>query len=100
MPDRLSNISTKIKGKKRYYKPLKYPIIPLSINDLYVIITAGDRLDILANQFYKDPQLWWIISIANPDILRRDSFNLEPGIEIRIPQNIESILSSFTNLNK
>ena len=100
MPDRLQNIKVKIKDRRRYYKALKYPNIPLSIDDLYVIISSGDRLDLLADQFYKDPQLWWIITIANPDLIRRDSFNLKPGIEIRIPQNIDDILAEFNQLNK
>ena len=39
---------------KRYYKPLKYPDIPLSPNDIYITTTIGDRLDNLAHQFYND----------------------------------------------
>ena len=57
--------------KKQYYKYIKYPLIPLSINDIYVTTTAGDRLDLLAHQFYKDVDLWWVITTANPDIIRR-----------------------------
>jgi hypothetical protein len=49
----------------RYYKNSKYPRIPLSINDIYVITTERDRLDILAQQYYGDSSLWWIISIDN-----------------------------------
>jgi len=44
--------------------------------------------------------LWWIISTANPDVIRRDSFNLKSGIEIRIPQDINSILDDFEKLNE
>ena len=82
-------------NNKRYYRYFKYPEIPLSINDLYVTTTVGDRLDMLAHQFYKDIDLWWVISSANPDIIRRDSFNLKPGIEIRIPQDIQDILQDL-----
>ena len=85
---------------KRYYKPLKYPDIPLSPNDIYITTTIGDRLDNLAHQFYNDVSLWWVISSANPNNVRRDSFNLKPGLEIRIPTNINSILVSFEQLNK
>ena len=67
---------------------------------MYIITTVGDRLDSLAHQFYKDVDLWWIISTSNPDIVRRDSFNLKPGIEIRIPQDIETILEDFEEINK
>ena len=32
--------------------------------------------------------------------IRRDSFALKPGIEIRIPYNIEDILSDFEEINQ
>jgi len=100
MPSRLNYISKKRANNKRYYLNLKYPKIPPSINDLYIITTVGDRLDTLANEFLNDVDLWWIITTANPDVIRRDSFNLKPGIEIRIPNNIQGILEAFEELNK
>tara|TARA_R110002167_G_scaffold199886_2_gene403208 strand:- start:1179 stop:1484 length:306 start_codon:yes stop_codon:yes gene_type:complete len=101
MPLRIENIRIKRNSdNKKYYKPLKYPEIPLSINDIYVITTDGDRLDSLAYQFYKNTDYWWIISNANPNIIRRDSFILKPGLEIRIPQEIQQIFEEFKELNK
>lgn len=97
---RLTYIKSKRKDNKRYYDSIKYPKIPLSINDVYVITTIGDRLDLIANQFYKDIRLWWIIAIANKDIIRRDSYTLKPGLEIRIPIDIESIIEDFEEINK
>jgi nucleoid-associated protein YgaU len=99
MKNRLENISIEKKKQQRYYRSLKYPNIPLSVNDLYVVTTAGDRLDLLANQFYNDIRLWWVIATANRDIVRRDSYGLKPGLEIRIPTNIQRILQDFQNLN-
>ena len=99
MKNRLENISIEKKKQQRYYRSLKYPNIPLSVNDLYVVTTAGDRLDLLANQFYNDIRLWWVIATANRDIVRRDSYGLKPGLEIRIPTNIQIILQDFQNLN-
>ena len=89
----------KTKEGARYYPKLKYPEIPLSIGDIYVITTVGDRLDLLANQFYGDVGLWWIISLANIEKIKRDSFALKPGIEIRIPVGIKRILKDFEKLN-
>ena len=100
MPSRLNYIIEKRLDNKRYYKNLKYPEIPLSSNDLYVITTSGDRLDSLANEFFNDVDLWWIITIANPDVIRRDSFVLTPGVEIRIPDDIQGIIEEFEALNK
>ena len=100
MRDRLKYISQIRKKKTRAYRIIKYPEIPLSINDLYVVTTAGDRLDLLANQFYNDVRLWWVIANANRDIVRKDSYGLNPGLEIRIPSNITKILKDFENINK
>ena len=100
MPSRLNYISRKRSNNKKYYLNLKSPKIPLSIDDLYITTTVGDRLDTLSNEFLGDVDLWWIITTANPDIIRRDSFNLKPGIEIRIPNNIQGILEAFEALNK
>ena len=85
-----------------YFINIKQPEIPLSFDDIYVTTTSGDRLDLLAHQFYQDVDLWWIITTANPDIIRRDSFNLKPGLQIRIPDpnRVSNILRSFEQLNK
>ena len=85
---------------KRYYKPLRYPPISLSSNDIYILTTIGDRLDTLADQFYNDVRLWWIITNANPDIVRRDSYSLKPNLEVRIPSNTSQILEDFKQINK
>ena len=85
---------------KRYYKPLKYPTIPLNSDDLYITTTIGDRLDLLAYQFYKDTRLWWIIMNANVGIIRRDSFSLKPNLQIRIPKDIDKIVGDFEDLNQ
>ena len=101
MPVRTLYGQTKLNSdRKRYYKALKYPEIPLSINDIYLITTTGDRLDLLANQFYNDVDLWWIIATANPNVVRRDSFSLKSGLEIRIPANKDEIIDRFRILNE
>ena len=99
MASRLRTLKIKNINRKRVYRALKYPEIPLSINDLYVVTTEGDRLDLLADQFYQDVDMWWIIATANTDIVKRDSFNLKPGTEIRIPLDTQSIIQEFELLN-
>jgi|LakMenEpi03Aug12_release.lakeMendotaPanAssembly.Ray.scaffolds.fasta_scaffold595015_2 hypothetical protein len=82
------------------YKTTKYPEIPLSVNDIYVITTDGDRLDLLADQFYDDSTLYWIISSANPNKVNFSSLFINEGTELRIPTNIGGILSQFNALNR
>ena len=101
MRNRTQNITKNRSSQgKRYYQPLRYPDIPLSSNDIYIRTTIGDRLDSIANQFYSDVRLWWVISSANPHIVRRDSYALKPDLEIRIPANITRILKDFENINR
>jgi hypothetical protein len=93
----LSNNSP-IKERKRFYTTVKYPEIPLSVSDIYVITQKSDRYDILANQYYGDKSLWWIISIANPSITQNTIYPPK-GVQLRIPVNINNILSSYNKLN-
>lgn len=81
-----------------YQGVTRYPEIPETENDTYVITTYGDRLDLLANQYYKDWRLYWIIASANPSL---PSNSLYPtlGVQIRIPGNPEDVINSFNNIN-
>ena len=100
MASRLRTLKVKNINRKRTYRALKYPSMPRSSEDIYVITTDGDRLDLLANQFYQDVDMLWIIATANPGIIKRDTFNLTPGLEIRIPTDTQSIMQNFESLNK
>lgn len=91
---------TNIYGRSfKYYGTTKYPVVPLSVNDLYVITQEDDRFDQLAQQYYGDASLWWIISCSNPG-LKQNSYHIPTGIQIRIPQNIAQVISEFRTLNE
>jgi hypothetical protein len=99
MTNRYNKTSIKVDGNKnRYYTNTLYPEIQPNVNDIYMLTMAGDRLDTLANTFYQDTSLWWVISRANPDKIRRDGLLLKPGVQIRIPSNIQNILNEFENI--
>tara|TARA_R110000782_G_scaffold258016_1_gene347556 strand:+ start:12 stop:320 length:309 start_codon:yes stop_codon:yes gene_type:complete len=86
--------------KQRYYRHIKYPEIPLSNTDLYIITKDGDRLDLLADTFYNDTSLWWIISQANPQVLKGDGIVLKSGLQIRIPSQPELIIIQYQKINE
>lgn len=96
---RYQNINkTKYEDKGvQYYVNNLYPDIPLSSNDSYVIAVLGDRLDLLAQDFYSDSSLWWVIASANS--LPGDSLYLEPGMQIRIPASLPGVLNSYNLVN-
>jgi hypothetical protein len=81
-----------------YRSSTRYPDIALSENDMFLYTMRGDRLDNLSFQFYGDPTLWWILSVANPD-LPNDSLYPTIGFQLRIPANPNQILSDFEQLN-
>jgi phage tail protein X len=83
---------------KSYYRDNKYPEIPLSVNDIYIVASDGDRFDLLAAQYYGDSSLWWIISAANRD-LPQNSLYVPLETQIRIPSNPANIISSYNKLN-
>jgi hypothetical protein len=82
---------------RRYYVNNIYPDIPVSIDDIYIIPTAGDRLDLLAHNYYNDSSLYWIIASANE--LSGDSLIPPPGIQLRIPVSIEDIKNQYSSIN-
>jgi hypothetical protein len=97
--NRYQNIpKTKIKGKDVYVTS-RYPEVPLSEDDIYVYTTQGDRFDTLAQQFYSNSSLWWVISIANTDTLSQNTLIIPPGTQIRIPSNVASVISNFNSIN-
>jgi hypothetical protein len=83
----------------RYYRDNKYPRIPLTVNDIYVITTIGDRFDLLALQYYNDPSLWWVISSANEN-LPQNSLYIPVGTQLRIPTDVSEILTNYRSLNQ
>ena len=83
---------------KRYYTTTRYPDIPLSDDDLYIITMRGDRLDNLAYQFYGDSTLWWVLQIVNPNT-NKDSLYPNLGIQFRIPTDINAILDEYERIN-
>jgi len=99
MPSRYQTIETtklNVTGSL-YYVTNVYPEIAPTDNDYYVITTVDDRLDLLAYDFYQDSSLWWIISSANA--LPGDSIYPPVGIQLRIPQDIQSILTTYNRVN-
>ena len=82
-----------------YYRGVKYPAIPLEFSDIYVYAEEGDRFDILAQQYYGNFSLWWIITTAN-DFLKQDSYFPPLGVQIRIPTSIGAIQAEYDLLNQ
>ena len=61
----LKKYGTKSKPEHKHKSTTLYSKIPHREEDLWVVTQYGDRLDLIANQFYGDKSLWWYIAKAN-----------------------------------
>jgi len=50
----------------------------LEITDRY-----KHRPDLLSQDLYGTPRLWWVFSMLNPDVIKDPIYDLMPGMEIR-----------------
>lgn len=82
---------------KRVRLTTTYPPIPISDTDIYIIATDADYLDSLAQKYYQDSTLWWIIARANNIA---GTLKVPSGSQLRIPINTQSILSKFFVANQ
>lgn len=97
----MSRYSSTPQGKrfdgKRVVLTTIYPPIRRRSDDIFIIASDADRLDTLAFKFYKDPNLWWIIGQANK--IGKGSLDVPPGIQLRIPRNIQEIIANLNSAN-
>lgn len=91
------NVTKNSPMEPRYYVNNVYPDIPYSENDVYLISTMGDRLDLYALDFYNDDSLWIFIASANS--LAGDSIYPPIGQQIRIPANIAGVINNYKSVN-
>lgn len=63
---------------------LQPSVVPADTDELWVMPSAGvPRLDLLSNDFYGTPQLWWVIASVNNML---DPLVAVPeGTSIRVP---------------
>ena len=87
----------KNKTGKRRSNTVIIPAPPLASSDIYIEITSPERLDLLANQFYADASLWWVIASTNG--LGKGTLFTPEGITIRIPSidNIQDLIEQRNN---
>lgn len=87
-------------GTENYVRRLSttvYPTFRENQDGTRILSQQGDRLDLLAKEFYNDERLWFVIAKANN--LGKGSLAVPPGIVVYIPYNtpmgIASLLEDF-----
>jgi len=87
---------TKYNQAPAYIQQL-YPSVVLASNDYYIDVSINDRLDLLAQDFYGDSKLWWVIAMAND--LPGDSLFPPVGFQIRVPSDLGVALEEYQEVN-
>ena len=91
-----------VKSKKdlngnRIFSPSMVPNIPIKDTDVFLYPIFGDRLDTIAQRFYGDANLWWIIAKANE--IGKGQIGLDLEKKLRIPTEIGDIIDLVENNN-
>jgi len=87
---RYDNIGTQIKqGKGLVYNSVVLPYVEPVDTDILIMTVDGDRLDLLAQHYFGDATLWWVIATANN--LTDIDLKLKAGTQLRIPSDINRI---------
>jgi hypothetical protein len=73
------------------------PVIPITVSDIYIVTNNIERLDKLAQTFYGDTSLWWIIAAANG--LGKGTLIIPENTNLRIPSK-ENAQDIIIELNK
>lgn len=76
---------------KDWYLDLWIPrTVPKGAYDKIMLIPPefDQRPDLLSQQEYGTPRLWWVFAIRNPDLMNDPVQDFVSGLEIYIPVNI------------
>ena len=84
------------KNREQYLSTQELPIIPKQDTDILIIGKVGQTLPNLANQYYGDVNLWWVIARANPECFTGGIY-LKVGTEYRIPTDLSVIGSEIVS---
>ena len=61
------------------------PALAASMSDGILVVPQRykHRPDLLSQDLYGTPRLWWVFTMLNPDVIKDPIYDLMPGIEIR-----------------
>lgn len=69
-----------------YWQP---PRVMPQNTDEFLVLDARykQRPDLLSFDLYGSSELWWVFAMLNPDVLKDPIYDMQPGIELRVPSN-------------
>jgi hypothetical protein len=72
--------------------------IPEQADDLRYEVTEVDRIDLIADTYYGDPTLWWVIAIRNDMEILPTDLNVGRKIVIPSPRYVRNQLFKQTKV--
>lgn len=59
----------------------------------YVVVPPGceHRIDLFSYQQYNSSRLWWVIALANADIIKDPIWDFKAGMTVLVPRNVALI---------
>lgn len=69
-----------------------------SVTDILHPLKMGERLDNLAQKYYKDPTLAWVIAAANPEY--DNEFEIGIGFTVRVPFPLSRVFDAWQISNE
>ena len=86
-------------NKVSYRSVTNYPKIEPRNTDILYVTKDGDRWDILADKFYNDITLWWVIARANVDSYK-GNLQIPIGTKLSVPRDTGDIVSELHRINR
>ena len=82
----------------RKLSSIEYAKISPKDSDISYVVKYGDSYGSLANRFYNDTTLWWVIAAANN--VGKGGLTLAAGLQIRIPQRMDKVMSDYKKIQR
>jgi len=74
-----------------FWNMLEFPPIEAQPDDIYHVVVGWERLDLLAEQYYGDARLKFVIAIANDIEIEPTDFNTSETVLIPSPRWIREV---------
>lgn len=85
-------------GQKSYLRNTGYRNFYLDVSSLpkvnvgkgdYVLVPpeCENRIDLFSYQQYKSSRMWWVIALANADVIRDPIWDFKSGMTIFVPRD-------------
>jgi hypothetical protein len=87
-------------GTRKFYLDVaKLPKFDMATGD-YVVVPpeCENRMDLFSYQQYQSSRLWWVIALANADIIKDTIWDFKSGMTVFVPRDA-TLLEKLAGVN-